>query len=83
MHNASTRTFRYPALHRLRHRPPALLAAPIRRLRSWRLGKLKKRLWWREQPKPKVSAETRAELTAHFADDVALLGRLIDADLSA
>jgi len=88
VHNASTRTFRSPALHRLRHRPPALLAAPIRRLRhlslrSRRLGKLKKRLWWREQPKPKVSAETKAELTAHFADDVRLLGRLIDADLSA
>jgi len=35
------------------------LAAPIRRLRhlslrSRRLGKLKKRLWWREQPKPKA-----------------------------
>lgn len=87
-HNPSTRTFRSPTLHRLRQRPPALIAGPVRRLRhlslrSSRLKKLKNSLWWREQPKPQISPEMRAALTAHFAADVRLLGRLIDVDLSA
>lgn len=87
VHNPSTRTFRSPTLHRFRNRPPALLAGTVRRLRhlSLRSRYLKrvKKLWWREQPKPKVSPEMRAALTAHFAADVALLARLIGQDLSS
>jgi len=87
VHNPSTRTFRSPTLHRLRNRPPAPLAGVIRRLRhlSLRSPYLKrvKSLWWREQPKPQVSPEMRAALTAHFAADVALLSDLISQDLSA
>lgn len=87
VHNASTRTFRSPTLHRLRNRPPALLARPVRRLRQMSLRSdhlkgLKKSLWWREQSKPHVTAEMKAALSAHFASDVALLGRLIDHDLA-
>lgn len=88
VHNPSTRTFRSPLLHRLRQRPPALLAGPMRRirhlsLRSARMKKMRNRLWWREQPKPKVTDRTRAELTAYFADDIALLARLTGWDLSS
>lgn len=88
VHNPSTRTFRSPTLHRLRNRPPALLADPVRRLRqmslrSARLAGLKKSIWWRAQPKPQVSADVRSALTAHFKADVALLAGLIQQDLSA
>jgi len=88
VHNPSNRTFRSPALHRLRNRPPAILAGPVRRLRhlslrSRRFKALRNSLWWREQPKPQVSEEMRVKLTAHFAADVALLSRLIDQDLSS
>lgn len=88
VHNPSTKTFRSPLLHRLRHRPPALLAGPVRQLRhlslrSQRFKGLKKALWWREQPRPQVSPQMRAALTAYFADDVGLLGRLSGLDLSA
>jgi hypothetical protein len=87
VHNPSNRTFRSPTLHRLRNRPPAFLAGSVRRLRhlslrSRRFKQLRNSLWWREQPKPQVSAEMRAVLTAHFASDVALLGEMIDEDLS-
>lgn len=88
IHNASTRTFRSPTLHRFRNRPPALLARPVRALRqmslrSTHLKGVKKSLWWREQPKPQISAEMRAALTTYFAADVALLSQLTDKDLSA
>lgn len=88
VHNASTRTYRSSTLHRFRQRPPALLAGPIRRLRqmslrSSRFKDLKRALWWREQPKPKVSPEMKASLAAHFAADVALLAELTGEDLSS
>lgn len=88
VHNPSTKTFRSPLLHRLRHRPPAFLAAPMRRLRhlslrSERFGGLKKALWWREQPRPQVTAEVRAELRSYFAADVRRLGELTGWDLSS
>lgn len=88
VHNPSTRTFRSPVLHRLRHRPPAVLAGPIRRLRhlslrSRRLDQIKRSLWWREQPKPTISPEMRASVAAYFAADVALLDQLIELDVSS
>lgn len=88
VHNASTRTYRSSTLHRFRQRPPALVAGPIRRLRhmslrSSRFKNLKQALWWREQPKPTVSPEMKAALSAHFAADVALLAQLTGEDLSS
>jgi len=90
VHNPSNRMFRSPLLHRLRARPPALLAPSIRRMRhasmrtsNKRLRGLKRAFWWQEQPKPSVSAETRDMLTEFFADDVRRLGTQLEIDLSA
>lgn len=88
IHNPSTRTFRSATLHTFRNRPPALLAGPVRwlrhlSLRSSHLKGLKRTLWWRELPKPTVSPQMQAALTAYFAADVELLGKLIGEDLSS
>lgn len=90
VHNPSNRMFRSQVLHRLRARPPAILAKPMRRLRhaslrtsNRRLRNLKRSLWWREEPKPVVSARTRAMLAEYFADDVRLLERQLGMDFSA
>ncbi len=88
IHNPSTRTFRSSTLHTFRNRPPAPLVGPVRRrrqlsMRSSRLKGIKRSLWWRELPKPTISADMKAALTAYFAADVELLGRLVGADLSS
>lgn len=90
VHNSSNRMYRSRALHRFRHRPPAMLEGPIRRLRhrslrstSPTLRRVKHALWWHEEPKPAMSQELRRELTTYFADDVQLLSDLTGADLTA
>lgn len=88
VHNASTKTYRWPLLRRLAHRPPPLLAAPVRRLRQWSrtssspvLAAAKRRAW-RPETRPQVSAEVRREVGARLRADVDLLGELLDRDLS-
>lgn len=90
VHNPSTRTYRSERLHRFINRPPRLIASPMRQLRHTSLRsknpvarRIKHALWWRDQPKPRVPDSIRAELTAYFADDVRLLGELLDTDFSA
>lgn len=90
VHNPSSRMFRYSRLQRLRERPPPALGGLVRALTHWSvhsqnivLRELKHRIWWREEPKPDVSAETRAELAEFFADDVRLLGRALRQDFTS
>ena len=81
--NKSQVNARFPALRRLVHRPPRLIAAPIAKVRM-ALGKssspllraLRSKLW-REAPRPQVDSSTREELRRFFADDVALLEQLL------
>lgn len=87
-HNPSTKMYRSQLLHRLKHRPPALLAGPIRKLRhrSHRtLGPARQQLrrtMWRGEEKPDLDESLRREMADYFATDVQLLGRLIGRDLS-
>jgi hypothetical protein len=88
--NPSTRMFRSNTLHSLINRPPPLLADPMRRLRLASLRSknplirgLKRQLWWREAPKPRTTASTRAELSQYFESDVKLLGEVLDQDFSS
>lgn len=89
VHNPSTRAIRWQLLHRLRYRPPKVLAKPMLAMNRLSMKSENpivsrlKRTWWREAAKPAVSAQLRQELAAFFADDVALLGQLVGSDLSA
>ena len=87
-HNQSTKMFRSALLHRMKHRPPALVAKPVRVLRqksqhstnpAWARVR---NVLWRSAPRPTVEDAIRRELTNFFAEDVAALGRLVDRDLS-
>lgn len=87
-HNASDKMFRSPTLRRLTHRPPKVLAAPMKRLRQWSrttevapVAMLKQRMW-RSAPRPGIGPELRQELAEHFASDVDQLSDLISRDLS-
>ena len=82
--NVSQKANRYPRLWRLVQRPPSVLEKPIHQLRvrsrGWRnptAVALRKRLLWRPDEKPQVSAETKAELRAYFRPDVQLLEQLV------
>jgi len=86
--NASTKAARFTALRRITHRPPPLLARPIRALRQWSrttsnpaVAALKRRMW-RAATLPSVAPEVRAEVAAYLAADVALLSERLGTDLS-
>ncbi|MDQ3734141.1 MAG: sulfotransferase [Actinomycetota bacterium] len=86
--NASDKTFRSTSLRRLTHRPPRLLAPPMRWLRQWSrttsnpvAAALKSRMW-RAERRPDVDSTVRAEVIAYLAEDTRLLGKLIGTDLS-
>jgi len=88
VHNASNKTYRSAVLRRLTHRPPQLLAAPMRRLRQWSrttsnplAANLKSRMW-RAERRPEVGPAVRAEVTEFLAEDTCMLGELIGSDLS-
>lgn len=88
IHNASTKMYRSAFLHRMKHRPPTLIAAPMRKLRqrsqhttnpSWARFR---HVLWRDASKPTVTDSLQVELTDFFAADVECLGSLIGRDLS-
>lgn len=87
-YNASDKMFRSQRLHRLKHRPPALLARPVRKLRQRSLRTSNatwskvRRTMWRGEEKPSLDQGFRRELSEFFASDVALLGDLTGKDLS-
>jgi Sulfotransferase domain len=86
--NASTKTFRSPALRRLLHRPPHGLQGPVAKLRQWSRTtrapgvSILKRQAWTSAPRPEGALD-RQEVGDFFADDVALLARVIGRDLSS
>lgn len=88
VYNASTKTYRSAVLRRLTHRPPAMLEAPIRRLRQWSrttaspLVATTKARMWRSADKPTISAETREQVAAVLRPDVDKLAGLLNRDLS-
>ncbi len=88
-HNPSTKMYRSPLLHRLKHRPPALLAGPIRKMRQRSLSTSNplwsrvRRTMWRNEERPVVDEPMRRELGDFFAEDIALLGKLLGRDFSA
>lgn len=86
--NASNKTYRWASLRRLTHRPPRLLAPPMRWLRHWSrttsnpaAARLKARMWQAER-RPEVGPEIRAEVADYLAEDTEHLARLIGVDLS-
>lgn len=86
--NPSGKAHRSPALRRLTHRPPRVLASTMARLRQWSrstdsawVSALKSRLWV-EAERPATSPALAQELRDYFADDVALLSRLVGRDLT-
>jgi len=86
--NASTKAARFTAVRRITHRPPRLLAGPLRALRQWSrttslpaVAALKRRMW-RAATLPSVRPEVRAEVAAYLASDVALLSERLGTDLS-
>lgn len=88
VYNASNKTARFTRLRRLTHRPPAVLAAPIRRLRQWsrttdnpRVAAAKAKMW-RPTETPTVAAEVRAEVADELKADVVRLAGLLERDLS-
>jgi len=87
-HNASDKMFRSPALRRLTHRPPRVLAPTVSRLRQWSrttdmpsVLALKRRMW-REQERPVAASADRQAVADFLRSDVALLSKLIGRDLS-
>lgn len=87
VHNASNKTYRSALLRRLTHRPPQLLAAPMRGLRQWSrttsnplAAKTKARMW-RAERRPEIDPAVRSEVAGFLADDTAMLGELIGTDL--
>ncbi|MBA3369645.1 MAG: sulfotransferase domain-containing protein [Geodermatophilaceae bacterium] len=88
VHNASNKTYRSAILRRLTHRPPAVLEAPVRRLRQWSrttsnpLAAAVKERMWRSTANPRVSEEIRAELAVYFASDIDRLAARLQLDLS-
>ncbi|MDQ3105590.1 MAG: sulfotransferase [Actinomycetota bacterium] len=90
VHNPSTKMYRFELAHRLKARPPTVLAGPVRTIRQavWRRRgnptlKRVRGLLWRGEAKPELPSSLRRELTDYFASDVQLLGELIGRDLSA
>ena len=88
--NVSQKANRYPRLWRLVQRPPSILERPIQQLRVRSRGyrnptvvALRKRLLWRPDEKPQVTAETKDELRAYFRSDVKLLEHLVGRPLTA
>ncbi len=88
VHNASNKTYRSAFLRRLTHRPPAVLEAPVRRLRQWSrttsnpLAAATKERMWRSTATPRVPEEIREELAAYFAEDIDKLAARLELDLS-
>jgi len=88
VHNRSQSVYRSPTIRRLTHRPPGWLDTPIRKLQQFSrttdspLITYVKRRMWRPESRPQVSDELRQIVREHFRDDVELLGRLLDLDLS-
>jgi hypothetical protein len=85
--NPSDSMFRFRLLRKALHRPPAVMAAPVRRVRQWSrtsnsaVVRRLKQATWRPNPKPELSPELRRVLDHYFDDDVHQLGRLIGQDL--
>nr|MBA2558563.1 hypothetical protein [Propionibacteriales bacterium] len=87
-HNPSDKMYRSPVLRRLTHRPPGLVAGPVRRLRQWSRTTdhawvaQAKRSMWRREPRPLITEETRREVATELRDDVGLLAEVLKTDLS-
>ncbi len=87
VHNASNKAYRSAAVRRLTHRPPALVQAPIRRLRQW--SRTTNNPWvaagkarmWRTAAAPRVSDEIRGEVAEYLRPDVAKLATLLERTL--
>lgn len=86
--NASTKSPRSAALRRLTHNPPAVVAAPVRAVRQWSrttsnplAARLKGKMW-KAEDRPRVDAQTRADVAAYLAADTLALGELIGCDLA-
>lgn len=88
-HNASTKTFRSPALRRLTHRPPKLLQTAMTRLRQWSRTTalpsvaMAKRHMWRNEDRPTLDRGLRADIGEYFCEDIQLLEQLTARDLTA
>ncbi len=87
--NPSRSMYRSRLLREALHRPPAVVAAPVRAIRQWsresdsHVVQQLKRATWRPAAKPTLSTQLRQELVSFFADDVRLLGELLGRDLQA
>ncbi len=88
-HNPSTKMYRSQVLHRLKHRPPRVLAGTMRKMRqrsyrtpnpAWRKVR---RVMWRSEAKPDLDESLRREITDYFGEDMQLLSDLIGQDLSS
>jgi hypothetical protein len=88
VHNVSAKSAKYPGARRLTHRPPPVLAGPVRRLRQWSrttrlpLVKRVKGRMWQPADRPEVPPEVRADLAAYLRADVDRLGMLLGLDVS-
>jgi hypothetical protein len=88
VHNVSAKAARYPWARRVTHRPPALLAGPVRRLRQWSrttqtplVRSLKSRMW-ESADRPEVAPEVYRHVLDVLRPDIEHLGRVIDIDVS-
>ncbi len=82
-YNVSSKMYRSPTLRRLTHRPPRVLASPVRRLRQFSrttesglVAQVKKAMW-RPEPPPSVCPDVRREVAEYLRDDMALLRELL------
>lgn len=87
-YNASDKMYRFPRLRRFTHRPPAALGGPMAHIRQWSrttplpiVARLKDQMW-RPAEKPSITPAAKAEVAAHFREDVRLLGRQLSVDVS-
>jgi len=85
--NPSNKTYRWKTARRLSHRPPAVIAPGVQRLRQWArttdmplVGRAKE-LLWKSADRPSIDDDLRRELEAELSDDVRRLQRLLDRDL--
>jgi hypothetical protein len=80
--------YRLPWVARFLHEPPFPLKQGktlVKRyfpLQLVRVAKPIRRINTRYTPRPEVSAEMKRELASEFADDIQLLGRMLNRDLS-
>jgi len=88
VYNLSRKMYRYPRVRRLTHRPPGILAVPMRGIRQWSrttsmttIARAKKRMWRPEQ-RPSITPGERDEVAMYFREDNIRLGDLLGIDTS-